>query len=152
MIVLLSFLIGIVAGLRAMMAPVLVSWAAYGGLIELKSGWLAWLGYRFTPWILTIAALAELVSDKLPNTPSRKVPQQFGTRIFTGALSGAAVGAAGGAWVLGLVAGAIGAVVGTFGGAAARGALARVFGRDMPAALVEDLVALVLGVAVVLHA
>ncbi|WP_313437766.1 hypothetical protein [Novosphingobium sp.] len=52
MIILLSFLNGIVAGLRAMMAPVLVSWAAYCGLVAIKDGWLEWLGYRFTPWIL----------------------------------------------------------------------------------------------------
>lgn len=156
MIILLSFLIGIVAGLRAMMAPVLVSWAAYGGLVEIRGGWLEWLGYRFTPWILTVAALAELVTDKLPSTPSRKVPQQFGARLVSGGLAGAALASAsasgGGSWIVGLVAGMAGAVVGTLGGAAARAALTRMFGRGTPAALVEDLVAIVLGIAVVLHA
>ena len=42
---------------------------------------------------------------------------------------------------LGLVAGAAGAAVGTFGGAAARARLAASFGRDRPAALIEDGVA-----------
>jgi len=41
-----------------------------------------------------------------------------------------------------LVAGIIGAVAGTFGGAKARGLLAKTFGRDLPAALLEDAVAL----------
>jgi len=39
------------------------------------------------------------------------------------------------------VAGLIGAVIGTLGGASARGALARAIGRDLPAALIEDVVA-----------
>jgi uncharacterized membrane protein len=39
-------------------------------------------------------------------------------------------------------------VVGTLGGAAIRANLARAFVRDLPAALVEDAVAIVLGAAV----
>ncbi|HEY9215166.1 MAG TPA: DUF4126 domain-containing protein, partial [Ancylobacter sp.] len=42
----------------------------------------------------------------------------------------------------GLVAGIVGAVVGTYGGAAARGWLAGIFGKDLPAALIEDVVAI----------
>jgi uncharacterized membrane protein len=42
---------------------------------------------------------------------------------------------------VGLVAGIAGAVAGTFGGAKARGLLARMLGRDLPAALLEDAVA-----------
>jgi uncharacterized membrane protein len=37
----------------------------------------------------------------------------------------------------------VGAVIGTFGGAAARAQLARAFGKDLPAALIEDVVAVV---------
>ena len=37
--------------------------------------------------------------------------------------------------------GVVGAVVGTLGGAAARAAGARAFGRDLPAALIEDAIA-----------
>ena len=36
----------------------------------------------------------------------------------------------------------VGAVVGTLGGAAARGKLAEAFGRDLPAALLEDAIAI----------
>jgi uncharacterized membrane protein len=39
------------------------------------------------------------------------------------------------------VAGLIGAVIGTLGGASIRGTLARALGRDLPAALIEDVVA-----------
>ena len=58
------------------------------------------------------------------------------------ALCGLAIGLSGNGMIIGLVAGMIGAVAGTFGGAKARGLLARKFGRDLPAALLEDAVAL----------
>jgi uncharacterized membrane protein len=137
----LALLIGVVAGLRTMTALAAVSWAAALGWISLGDTWLAFLGYSWTPWILTLAALGELVTDQLPSTPSRTVPIQFAGRILSGALSGAALGAAGGALVAGAAAGALGAVVGTLGGSAARARLALAFGNDPPAAFVEDAVA-----------
>lgn len=144
----LALLIGVVAGLRAMTAPAAVSWAASLGLLTLDGSWLAFLGYRFTPWILTLLAVGELVTDQLPSTPSRKVPIQFAARVIMGGLSGAAIGASGGSLVAGFVAGAVGAVLGTLGGAAARARLAGVFGRDRPAALLEDALA-ILGAALI---
>jgi uncharacterized membrane protein len=146
---LLALLIGVVAGLRAMTAPAAISWAAYLGLIDLSGSWLAFLGYRFTPWVFTLLAVAELVSDQLPSTPSRKVPPQFITRILMGALSGAAIGYSGANLVAGAVLGAVGVVIGTLGGAAVRGRLARMFGKDLPAALIEDVVAIAAAFAIV---
>ncbi|MFN2445527.1 MAG: DUF4126 domain-containing protein [Vicinamibacterales bacterium] len=148
---LLSLLIGVVAGLRAVTAPAAVSWAACLGRLDVSGSWLAFLGYAWTPWILTLLALGELITDQLPSTPSRTVPIQFGARIATGALSGAAIGASGGALLAGLVAGALGAVIGTLGGRALRARLAAAFRSDRPAALIEDAVAvggaLLIGVA-----
>jgi uncharacterized membrane protein len=141
MILVFALLIGIIAGLRAMTAPAAVSLAAYLGWIDLSATPLAFLGYQWTPWIFGVLAIVELISDQLSSTPSRKIPLQFGTRIVMGALAGAAIGALGGMLVGGIVAGVIGAVIGTYGGAAARGRLAAAFGRDLPAALIEDLVA-----------
>jgi len=141
-ILLLALLIGIIAGLRAMTAPAAVSWAARLGWLNLAPTALAFLGYAFTPWIFTALALVELVTDQLPTTPSRTVPVQFGTRILTGGLSGGAIGAAHGQLVLGVVGGVVGAVIGTLGGRAVRGRLAASFGRDLPAALIEDAVAI----------
>jgi uncharacterized membrane protein len=143
MIITFAVLIGVIAGLRAMTAPAAVSWAAYLGWLNLGDSWLAFLGYAFTPWIISILAIGELITDQLPSTPSRKVPVQFGTRILMGAVSGAAIGIGGGMLVAGLIAGAIGAVIGTYGGAYVRGALANRFGQDRPAALIEDVVAIV---------
>jgi uncharacterized membrane protein len=141
-IYLLALLIGIVAGSRAMMAPAAVSWAASLGWLTLDGTWLAFLGYAWTAWILTLFAIVELVTDQLPSTPSRTVPIQFGTRIVTGGLSGAAIGAARGAMVGGLLAGVVGAIIGTLGGRALRGRLATAFASDRPAALIEDAIAI----------
>ena len=149
----LAFLIGVVAGLRAFTAPAAVSWAAALGWIHLEDSWLAFLGYRFTPYVFTILAAAELVTDQLPSTPSRKVPQQFGARIVSGALCGAALGISGGSWIGGLVAGVLGAVAGTLGGAEARARLvAAIGGWDLPIALLEDAVAVFGGLAIVMAA
>jgi uncharacterized membrane protein len=143
MIYLLALLIGVVAGLRAMTAPAAVSWGAALGWIPVADSWAGFMAYRITPWIFTVLAIVELVTDQLPSTPSRKVPVQFGTRVVSGAFCGAVIGTAGGSLVGGLIAGAIGAVIGTLGGADLRGRLARAFGSDRPAALIEDAVAIV---------
>src|ERR1700761_7240524 len=121
MFIALAFLIGIVAGLRAMMPLAAVSWAAKTGALQLAGTPLAFFGYAWTPYIFTVMAVGELISDKLPKTPSRKTPPQFITRVVTGALSGAAIGAGSHSLFVGLVAGAVGAVAGTLGGAAVRG-------------------------------
>ncbi len=147
-IIIFALLIGIVAGLRAMMPLAAISWMAATGHLDLSGSWLAFLGYRWTPYIFTLLAAVELVTDQLPSTPSRKVPAQFGTRVLTGAIGGAALGIPSGGWVIGLVAGAIGAVIGTYGGAAARGWLAASFGRDLPAAIIEDMLAIAIALFV----
>jgi len=148
--IVLALAIGFVAGLRSMMAPAAIAWAACSGRLSLDGSWLAFLGYRFSPWILSLLALGELVTDQLPSTPSRKVPVQFGGRLLTGGVSGAAIGVGTGSWIIGLLLGLAGAVIGTLGGAAARSRMAAIFGNDRPAALIEDAVAILAAVAVVL--
>jgi uncharacterized membrane protein len=140
--IVLPLLIGVIAGLRAMTAPAAISLAARAGWLDLTTTSLAFLGYAYTPWIFTVLALVELVTDQLPTTPSRTVPIQFGTRILMGALTGGAIGASGGALVVGVIAGIVGAVVGTLGGRAFRVRLAAAFKSDRPAAVIEDLIAI----------
>jgi uncharacterized membrane protein len=60
-----------------------------------------------------------------------------------GGFSGGAIGLSGGLFWLGLVLGVVGAVLGTYGGSAFRGRLAAAFGRDLPAALTEDAIAVI---------
>lgn len=141
-IYMLALLIGIVAGLRSMTAPAAISWAAALGWLPLQGTWLAFLGYAYTPYIFTALALLELVGDQLPATPSRKTPMPFGARIVMGAFCGAAIGAPGGMLIGGLIAGVVGAVIGTLGGYEARTRLvAATGGKDLPIALLEDVVA-----------
>ena len=144
-----ALLIGVIAGLRAMTAPAVVAWGAYLGWIPL-AGWpLAWMAAPATHWVLTLLAALELYSDQSPKTPSRKVPPQFITRVVVGAFCGATLMMPSGHWLRGAAAGAIGAVIGTLGGAEARGRLASAFGKDLPAALIEDVVAVAGGLAIV---
>ena len=145
----LALLIGVVAGLRAMTAPAAVAWGARLGMIRFFGTPFAWLGHAVTPWVFTLLAIGELITDQLPTTPSRTVPVQFGTRLLMGALCGAAVCAPALAWPMGAGAGVVGAVIGTLGGRAARGQLAAAFGSDRPAALLEDAVAIGLAALVV---
>jgi len=84
MVYLLALLIGIVAGLRAMTAPAAIAWAAYLGWLNLSGSWLSFMGTIWAVGIFTILAVVELVTDQLPSTPSRKVPQQFGARLIMG--------------------------------------------------------------------
>lgn len=149
MLYLLALLIGVVAGLRAMTAPAAVAWGAYLGWLPLSGTWAGFMGHWIAVAIFTVLALVELVGDQLPSTPSRKVPVQFGTRLVSGAFAGAIIGTAGGALIAGLVAGIVGAAIGTYGGAEVRSRLAGAFGRDLPAALIEDAVAILLAFLVV---
>jgi uncharacterized membrane protein len=143
MLLLLAFLIGIIAGLRAMTAPAAVAWAAALGWFDVSQTPLAFMGYRWAPWVFTLLAVVELITDQLPSTPSRKVPMQFAARLIMGGLAGATIGVTGVSLIGGLIAGVVGAGIGTFGGAAARGKLAAAIGNDTPAALIEDAVAII---------
>ena len=138
----LAFLIGGIAGLRAMTAPAAVSWAARLGWLHLENTWLAFLGYAATPYILSVLAIGELINDKLPKTPSRKAPPGFIARIVTGALCGAALATADGGLLAGILAGVLGAIAGTLGGYEFRARLVRAIGgKDLPIALLEDAIA-----------
>jgi uncharacterized membrane protein len=139
----LAFLIGVIAGLRSLTAPAVVSWGARLGWLHLENTWLAFLGAPVTPYILSALAVGELIADKLPKTPSRKAPVGFAARVMTGALCGAALGATSQAAIGGLLAGVLGAVAGTLGGYEARRRLVRAIGgNDFPIALIEDAIAI----------
>ena len=124
-----------------MTAPAITSWAARLGWLSVGATPFRFMGGSIAPFVFAVLALAEIVNDKRASTPSRKIPPQFGARIVSGGFSGAVIGATHDALVLGAVLGVVGAVIGTLGGSAARGALGRAFGKDLPAALLEDAVA-----------
>jgi uncharacterized membrane protein len=125
------------------------SWAANRQQIPLEGTWLSFLGFRFTPYITSLLAIGEVINDKLPKTPSRLVPPQFGGRVAMGALTGSAIGLSQGHLIIGALSGIIGSVVGTLAGAKARAFVAKLFGRDFPAALLEDILAVALAVVAI---
>jgi len=143
--------IGIIAGLRALTAPAVVCWLAYLNVIHLQDTPLRFMGGAIAVGIFTLAAVAEIVSDKLPKTPPRTAPVGFGARIATGALSGGAVFVAGGGSIwLGALAGIVGAVVGTYAGYFTRTrTVAALKCPDFVIALVEDAIAIGGGIFIV---
>jgi uncharacterized membrane protein len=148
---LLALGIGIVAGLRSLLAPAVVAWAAHLGWINLHGSPLAFMGTKWAVVIFTVLALVELVFDKLPGTPARTAASGLTARIVTGGLSGACLALAGRAapW-LGALAGAVGGTAGAFGGYHARAGLDRALRvPDFVIAILEDLVAVGLGVFLV---
>jgi uncharacterized membrane protein len=146
MLYVFALLIGVVAGLRAMTPLAAISVAAWLGWLDFSATPYAFIGHSATAIVVTLLAIGELITDQLPNTPSRKVPMQFGARIFVGAVAG---GLLTGDWIIGAILGAVGAVIGTLAGAELRFRLARAFGRDLPAALLEDAVAVIGAILIV---
>jgi len=149
--VVLAVGMGTVAGLRALTAPALVSWAAHLGWLHLEGTPLAFMGSIITVVIFTLLAIVEYVTDQLPSTPARTVPMQLIARLIMGALSGACICvSAGQSLVVGAVLGAIGAVIGTYGGYHVRKALVNGLKvKDILIAIPEDLVAIGLAYVIV---
>jgi uncharacterized membrane protein len=141
MTLLFAFLIGLFSGLRSLTPIAVTAWAARVGWLKLRTP-LAWMGSLPAAIIFTLLALVELVTDKLPATPSRTAPPGLIARIVLGGLSGACVAIAG---AQGLAAGAavgiIGALVGCFGGYQVRTRLVKALRvPDFVIAVLEDLV------------
>jgi uncharacterized membrane protein len=139
MIYIMMILIGFIAGLRTMIPLAAIGWAAYLGWIDYSGTAVSFVGHIVTALVLTLLAIGELITDQLPQTPSRKVPVQFGARIVVGAMAGALLP---GNWIIGVILGAIGAAIRTYVGSEIRARLAKSFGRDLPAAIIEDAVSI----------
>jgi len=148
---LLAIGIGIVAGLRSLTAPAIVSWGTHLGWINLHNSPLSFMGSPIAVGIFTLLAILELVADKLPKTPARTAPVGLIARVITGGLYGACLYAAGAASPLpGAVFGIIGALIGTFGGYHLRRALVTKLNvKDIVIAVPEDIIAIVLACVIV---
>jgi uncharacterized membrane protein len=150
-VLLLCFLIGCIAGLRALTAPAVVCWGAHLGWLHFAGTGLGLIDTTVTLVIVTLLAIGEIVNDKLPKTPARTSPAQLLPRILFGGFSGAALAiSAGGGWIVGAIAGIVGAVVGTFAGYNIRHALVTKANLpDFGVALVEDIIAICCGLFIV---
>jgi len=140
----LAFAIGVIAGLRSMTAPAVVSWAAHWKWLSLQDSSVAFLDSTLAAYVLAAGAIVELVVDKLPKTPKRTEPLGLIARLLLGGLSGAALCvAAHHSVVLGAVLGGLGGLAGGFAGYAARTRLVKALKvPDLVVALLEDAVAI----------
>ena len=139
--------IGIVAGLRSMTAPAVVSWAAHLGWLNLQNSPFSFMGSVAAVAIFSLGAIAEYVVDLLPKTSKRTAPGPLIARIILGGLSGACLCASvGQSLVAGAVLGGIGGAIGAFAGYEARKRLVNGLNvKDAMIAIPEDLVAIGLG-------
>ena len=125
--------LGIVAGLRTLMAPAiffLVRGPLQAGIV------------------FAVLEVGELIGDKLPMTPARTRPLPLVGRVLMGAIVGWFVGNPGGMEIPCVALGVAGALVGTFGGYALRARAIAKLG-PLPAAFLEDAVAIALGIVAV---
>jgi uncharacterized membrane protein len=143
-VLLLTFLIGVVGGLRSLTAPAAVAWAAHIGWIHLNKARLHFLGSAAAVAIFTLFAIVELVADKLPSAPSRLAPPGLIARIFLGALCGECIAVAGAqSLAIGAVLGAVGGIAGAFCGYQVRTRLVKALKvPDIAIAILEDAVAI----------
>ena len=131
---LIAFALGVVAGLRSMMAPAAVLLARH---------------FRVAGIVVAILAVGELIVDLLPTTPSRTSLVPAVARIMSGAFCGWFVATGSTATrIAGVLAGVAGALVGTYGGHAVRLRAIQRLGA-IPAALAEDVVAVALALLAV---
>jgi uncharacterized membrane protein len=136
--------IGVVAGLRAMTAPAAVSVVAHRNALPLGHSKLHFLQSTASASLTTVAALGELVTDKLPSTPNRTDPPSLAARIVSGAVCGAAFAASAKRSITaGALVGGLGAIAGTFAGYELRRRIRTEFDvPDLPVALAEDAIAI----------
>jgi uncharacterized membrane protein len=133
------FAIGMLSGLRALSPIAVICWLA---MLQRLHGWVSFVGSRVAVGIFSLGAVGELISDKLPKTPSRLKQPGFSIRIVTGAFCGLILAtAAPFSLIGGALLGAIGAVAGSYLGYFARSRITANFGLpDLPVALVEDVI------------
>lgn len=142
-----AFVIGIVAGLRSMIAAAAVSWAAHLHRLDLRDSRLALLSSTGAVSVLSVLGLGELIADKLPFVPNRISALPMAFRILSGAICGAALCLSANRLLLpGTLLGGLGAVDGAFGGFHVRRLLVKYLKiPDMAIALAEDGLAIGLG-------
>ncbi|HEY5426634.1 MAG TPA: hypothetical protein VIJ77_08805 [Candidatus Tumulicola sp.] len=130
------FLLGIAAGLRTFTAPAVLWLVRHDGIWAI---------------VLTLMAVLEYAGDLHPKAPPRTGALGLVARFASGAFVGWAIAAPAGAAAAGAIAGIAGAAAGAFGGLAFRRAAIVAIGR-VPAALLEDAVAIGLAVFAVVKA
>ncbi|HYP26460.1 MAG TPA: DUF4126 domain-containing protein [Blastocatellia bacterium] len=143
--------LGVIAGMRSMSAPALVSNHVAGGRFgAISETPFKVMGYQKTASLLKGLALGEMIADKLPVIPARVSAAPLIARVVSGAVCGGAICAAGGERVeLGAVAGGLAAVAGAYGFYHLRRAVGEESGLpDALLGLTEDAIVITGGLAI----
>lgn len=150
---LVYFLIGFATGLRSLTPLAAIGWAAHVGWIQLGQSKLGFIGKWPTVAILTLLAAAELVADKLPQTPARTKAIGLSARVILGSVCAVLISVAcNGYTALAASAGIIGAIVGAFVGYHTRRYLVlRAHVPDFVVAVAEDAIAIAGSLLIVTH-
>lgn len=138
-------LLGFATGLRTMTPIAMLCWFAYFKYLSLDGTWGFWAATLTAACIFTVFAVGEWIGDKLPQTPNRTDAFPLIARLVFGGLVGAlAATAERGPALEGVILGVIGAALGAFVGFMLRRFFAQQCGRDLPVAIIEDGIAVLL--------
>lgn len=143
--------IGVVAGLRPMIALAAMAWAVKRGRIRIAPSPIVRILSARTSKTIAQLAISELIVDKLPFTRSRLRLKPLALRIMTGTICGAALygsSRAKGSIADGAVLGGVGALAGALTGYQVRRRLRRNM-PDLIVAVLEDAAAVGGGALVV---
>lgn len=140
-------LLGFVAGMRSQLPLALLARSAPGACGGAAGLVVRQLHTPVARWLTALAALGELIGDKLPMTPSRLDPGPLAGRfLFGGVAGGILARKAGCSTAAGALLGAAGAGIGAFTGYHLRAALATSSPAPDPLlGAAEDGIALALG-------
>jgi uncharacterized membrane protein len=128
-------ILGAVTGMRSILGIALLAWCGPP---------LGWLSSIWGRGVTGLAAIGELIGDKLPKTPSRLSPGPLGGRLVLGGIVGwlLTVPSHAPVWI-GAPLGAAAAAAGAFAGNKLRAAAGRKTGvPDLYFAALEDLIAI----------
>jgi uncharacterized membrane protein len=155
MLYVLCMIIGGISGLRSLTGVAIVSIVAQRGWphlawLHLAGTGIAFLGRAVWMYVFAVAAVCELIVDKLPFVPARIQPGPLVWRLLAGGLCSSALAlAAGFPWIFPAAIGAIAAIVGSYLGYWLRRSIASQKVKDLPIALLEDATAILLALFVV---
>jgi uncharacterized membrane protein len=143
---LLAFpILGFANGLRTLTPIAVLCWFAYLKYLPLDGTWGFWAANLISAMVFTVLALGEWVGDTLPGIPNRTTPAPLLARLGFGGLVGGLAAAGGhGPALEGIMLGVLGAAAGTYVGFMFRRHFTQLCWRDLPVALSEDAIALLL--------
>jgi uncharacterized membrane protein len=137
---------GVSTGMRTMTSTAVLCWFAWLQLLP-QHGWVFWVGNIISAIVFTVLALGEYYGDTLPTTPSRRDwPLVLGRMVFAAFAGTLAARSIDQPVAGGIIFALVGALIGIYGGYRLRMWTARMFGWDLPAALLESALALALAI------